>query len=101
MHRKSNFDAIMIVLGIHCNFFIDLPIRLKTYRSDVFFVFRFDKLKCKRPKNRVRLRGFARPIDTGHTIFPGLILLHYGQIHLPIFPTTIALCEVASNSDRK
>ena len=99
MRRKSNFDAIMIVFGIHCNFFIDLPIRLKTCRSDVLFP--FDKAKCKRPKNRVRLRGFPRPIDMGHAIFPGLILLHYGQIHLPIFPTNIALCEVASNSDRK
>ena len=27
----------MIVFGIHCNLFIHLPIRLKTYRSNKFF----------------------------------------------------------------
>ena len=50
---------LMIVFGIHCNFFIVLPIRLKTCRSSFFVL--FYKAKCSRPKNRVRLRGFARP----------------------------------------
>ena len=29
----------MVVFRIHCNFFIGLPNRLKTYRSNGFFVF--------------------------------------------------------------
>ena len=47
----------MIVFGIHCNFFIVLPKRLKTCRLMDFF----KKEKFARPKNRVRLKGFARP----------------------------------------
>ena len=47
----------MIAYGIHCNFFIVLPIRLKTCRSNGFF---FYKAKCARPKNGARLRGLAR-----------------------------------------
>ena len=47
----------MIVFGIQFNFFIVLPIPLKTCRSNVFFY----KAKCARPKNRARLRDFPRP----------------------------------------
>ena len=50
----------MIVFGIYSKFFIFLSIRLKTCRSNVLFSF-FYKAKCARPKNRTRLRGFARP----------------------------------------
>ena len=46
----------MSVFGIHCTFFIALPIRLKTCR---FIFFYFYKTKCARPKNRLLLRGFA------------------------------------------
>ena len=49
----------MIVFGIYCDFFIVLPIWLRTSISNVFFVF-FYKAKCARPKNRARLRGDAR-----------------------------------------
>ena len=47
----------MIVFGTDCNFFIVLPIQLKTCR----FKFLFYMSKCARPKNRVRFRGFVRP----------------------------------------
>ena len=50
--------VFMIVLGIHCNFFTVLPIRLKTCRSNGFF---FYKAQFARPKNRARLKGLARP----------------------------------------
>ena len=49
----------MIVFGIYCDFFIVLPIWLRTSISNVFFGF-FYKAKCARPKNRARLRGDAR-----------------------------------------
>ena len=47
----------MIVFGIHCNFFIVLRYRLKTYRSNDFSCFQG---KSARPKSRARLRGFSR-----------------------------------------
>ena len=50
----------MIVFGIYCNFLIALLIRLKTYRSNVFFFFLQGKSAL--PKNRTRFRGFARLI---------------------------------------
>ena len=40
----------MIEIGIHCNFFIDLPIRLRTCRSNGFFY----KTKFARSKNLSR-----------------------------------------------
>ena len=43
----------IIVFGIHCNFFIVLPARLKTCRSNIFFVFQQGK------KFLARLRGFV------------------------------------------
>ena len=49
----------MIVFGIHCNFFIVLPIRLKTCSFNGFF--NFYKAKCACQKNQAGLRGFARP----------------------------------------
>ena len=52
----------IIVFKIHCNFFIVLTIRLKTCRSNSFFV--FWKAKCAHPKNRACLWGFAR--SSGH-----------------------------------
>ena len=48
----------IIVFVIHCNFFIVLPIRLKTCGSNVFS---FYKAKCARPKNQGHLRGCVRP----------------------------------------
>ena len=57
--------VFMIVFGIHCNFFNVLPIWLKTYRSNGFFL--FNKANCARPKNRARLRGSACPsAPNGH-----------------------------------
>ena len=41
--------VFMIVFGIHCNFLIVLPIRLKTYRSNVLF---FLQGKICAPKNQ-------------------------------------------------
>ena len=49
----------MIVFGIHCNFFIVLPIRLKTCSFNGFF--NFYKAKCACQKNQEGLRGFALP----------------------------------------
>ena len=54
----------MIVFGIHCNFLIVLPIRLKTCRSNVFSLY---KAKCARLKNRARLyqhqaSNLSRPV---------------------------------------
>ena len=46
----------MIVFGIYFNFFIILPIQLKTGSYNGFLVNGFLS-----SKNRVRLRGFARP----------------------------------------
>ena len=48
----------MIMFGIHCNVFIDLPIRLKTCRTNGFLF--FNKAKRAHPQNGARLRGFAR-----------------------------------------
>ena len=63
----------MIVFGILCNFLIVVPNRLKTCRSDVFFL--FYNANCERLKTQVRLRGFARlitSISIGHIICPVL-----------------------------
>ena len=60
----------MIEYGIHCTFFIALPIRLKTCRF-IFFPL-FYKAKCAGSKNGVRLRGFARAIGIRHAICPDL-----------------------------
>ena len=49
----------MIIVGVYCNVFIVLPIRVKTCRCNVFSF--FTRLKCARPKNRARVRSFARP----------------------------------------
>ena len=46
----------MIAFGIHCNFFIVLPIRLKTCRSNDFLFFTRQNVRA-RPKNRARLKG--------------------------------------------
>ena len=62
----------MIVFGIHCNFFIFLPIRLKTCRSNNL-LFLQGKMK-KRKIGRVSevLRAQARPIGMGWAICPSL-----------------------------
>ena len=49
----------MIVFGIKYNFFIGLPIQLKTCRFNDFFL--FYEVKFVRPKHSARLRSFARP----------------------------------------
>ena len=54
---------LMIVFGIYCNFFIVLPIRLKTCRSNAFFSF---KAICARTKNWVRLRFAQTCISQCH-----------------------------------
>ena len=46
----------MIVFGIHCNFLIALPIRLKTCRPNVFFLFTKQNVLAK-----ICLRGFVHP----------------------------------------
>ena len=46
----------MIVFGTDCNFFIALPIQLKTCRFNVIFYVS----KCTHTNIRARLRGFAR-----------------------------------------
>ena len=52
----------MIVFGIHCNFFIDLHIQLKTCRSVLFFfLFFFFTIQNVCSQFWALLRGFARP----------------------------------------
>ena len=58
-----------MVFGIHCNFFIVLSIRLKTCRSNVFFLF------YKAPKSRTRLRDFTRLSNLSRSL-NGLSFLH-------------------------
>ena len=48
----------MMVFGTHCNFFIFLPIGLKTCRSNVFFFFTRQNISTRKIG---RLRGFTRP----------------------------------------
>ena len=64
----------MTVFGIHCNFSNDLPIRLKTCRSNVSFFFARQNVRAQKI-GRVSevLRAQARPIGIGRTICPGLI----------------------------
>ena len=64
----------MIVFEIHCNFFIVLPIRLKTCRSKEFFKIFYKANKRARKIGRVSevLHAQARPIDIGRAICPGL-----------------------------
>ena len=57
----------MIVFGIHFIFLIDLPIRVKTCRSNVFLL--FYKAKWGQPKYWARP---ARPIGIERAICPGL-----------------------------
>ena len=62
----------MIVFGIHCNFFIVLPIRLKICRSNGFFY----KTECVHQKKWACLIGFvfrACPIGIWHAIGPGVL----------------------------
>ena len=62
----------MIIFGIHCNFFIVLPIRLKICRSNGFFY----KTECVHQKTWTCLIGFvsrARPIGIWHAIGPGVL----------------------------
>ena len=40
--------VFMIVFGIHCNFFILLPIWLKTYRSNVFLFFTRQNMRARK-----------------------------------------------------
>ena len=51
--------VFMIAFEIHCNFYIVLPIWLKTCRSNSFFCFLHSK-NCA-PKKSRRLRGFTIP----------------------------------------
>ena len=59
-------NAIMRVFGIDCNFFIVLPIRLKTYRFNVFPLFTRRnlcvlKIGCVLEVHQHRARNFFRP----------------------------------------
>ena len=77
----------MIVFGIHCNFFIVLPIRLETCRSNIFLFFT-RLLPFKQTKNirstrlfggvSEELRARAHPTGIGRTICPGLLFLRGG-----------------------
>ena len=72
----------MIVFGILCNFLIVVPNRLKTCRSDVFFL--FYNANCERLKIQVRLRGFARLITS----------ISIGRVICPVlFKTMLIKCQ--------
>ena len=58
LSKYSSTLMFIIVLGILCNFFNVLPIRLKICRS--LFSFLFYNAKYARPKDWARLRGFSR-----------------------------------------
>ena len=63
----------MIVFGIHCNFFIVLPIPLKTCKYNGFLFSKKQNVHAQKI-GRVSevLRAWARPIAIGHAIFSGL-----------------------------
>ena len=57
----------MTEFGIHCNFFIVLPIRLKIRRCFYYY-----KTKVSLSKNWTRLWGFAHPVGIRSAICSGL-----------------------------
>ena len=62
----------MIVFGIQYNFFIVLPIPMKTCRSNVFFFFAKPNVHARKIKRVSEvLRAGTRPIGIGRAIFPG------------------------------
>ena len=54
----SSTLVFMIVLGSHCNFFINLPIQMKMCKSIIFF---FSKKQNVRPKNSDTSRRICAP----------------------------------------
>ena len=60
----------MIVFGIHCNFFIVLPTRLKTCRSNGFLFFTRQNVRARKV-GRVSevLRTRARPVGMAYAIY--------------------------------
>ena len=51
----------MIVFGIHCNFFIVQPIRLKTSRSNRFLLFTWQIVHAPEHTREVRARNLSKP----------------------------------------
>ena len=66
----------MIVFGIYCDFFIVLPIRLRTSISNVFFVFFTRQNVRARKIGRVskEMHVQACSMGTGRAICPNLLL---------------------------
>ena len=62
LSKHSSTLVFMIVLGIHCNFLIDLPICLKTCRSNFFF---FLQGKMCAPEKSGASQRFCAPICPG------------------------------------
>ena len=87
----------MIVFGIHCNFFIGLPIQLKTCRSSVFFFFARLNVRARKI-GRVSevFRTRACLIGIGHAICPGLSEVCLGHI-----PVNIYLFEINKTNTKK
>ena len=44
----KNRLVVMMVFGIRCNFFVDLPIRLKTCRSNIFLFFTRQNVRARK-----------------------------------------------------
>ena len=65
----------MIVFGIPCNFFIVLPIRLNSCRSNVFSFLASQNVRAQKIE-RISQVLFARvpPIGIGRAICPGLYI---------------------------
>ena len=63
----------MIVFGIHCNFFIVLPIQPKTCSSNVFFFFTRENVLAGKLEASQRLD--LSEIGIGRAICPGLELI--------------------------
>ena len=65
--------VFMAVFGIHCNFFIVLPIWLKACRSNDFLLFTRQNVRARKIGHVSEvLRAWARPIGIGRTICPNL-----------------------------
>ena len=63
--------------GIHCNFFIVLPIRLKTCRFNDFLFFTMQNMHSRKIGRVSEILGTqARPIGIGRAISPGLDSYH-------------------------
>ena len=84
----------MTSFGTHCNFFIALSIRLKTYRSNDFLFFARQNVRARKI-GRVSgvLRARARPIVIGRTICQGLKIAKGGHLFCTFLSVLITLVQ--------